>query len=114
MRLTHAQVVGSAGDPGPAATLSGRLASDSTELLGESHLTTLEARHELARWTAAAGNHETATQRYDALQADLAQLLDHDHWLAQQCRTELAELQHHGGPARADEQPPGPGTNRHA
>ena len=114
MRLTHVRVVGSSGDPGSAATLGGRLASDCAEFLGEPHLTTLEARHELARWTAAAGDHETAKRLYDALQADLAQLLDHDHWLAQRCRTELGEINQRGSKVRAEEQPPGSRTNHHA
>ena len=40
-RLTHASVVGSSGDPQAAADLSGQLADDCTEIIGESHLTTL-------------------------------------------------------------------------
>lgn len=114
MRLTHARAVGSSGDHRSAATLGGSLASDCAELLGESHLTTLQARLELARWTAAAGDDTTATQLYHALQADLAQLLDHDHWLAKQCRTKLAGLNQEGGRAGRDERPPGARTNRHA
>jgi predicted secreted protein len=85
-------VVGSSGDPQTAADLSSRLADDCAETLGGAHLTTLEARHAVARWTAAAGDHKTAGQRYDALLADLARDLGEDHWLTQWCRRDLAEI----------------------
>jgi hypothetical protein len=92
MRLGQTYVVGSSGDPQTAAALSGRLADDCAEILGGAHLTTLEARHAVAHWTAAAGDHQAAGQRYDALLADLVRVLGDDHWLAQWCRRELAEL----------------------
>jgi len=92
MRLGQAHAVGSSADPQTAADLSCRLADDCTEVLGGTHLTTLEARRAVARWTAAAGDHQAAGQRYDALLADLARILGDDHWLTQQCRTELAEI----------------------
>jgi hypothetical protein len=92
MRLEQTSVVGSSSDPQTAAALSGHLADDCAEILGRAHLTTLRARHAVARWTAAAGDHQAAGQRYDALLADLARVLGDDHWLAQQCRRELAEL----------------------
>ncbi len=92
IRLHQAHVVGSSGDPQTAADLSGRLADDCAEILGGAHLTTLQARHAVALWTAAAGNHQAAGQRYAALLADLARALGEDHWLAQRCRLELAEI----------------------
>jgi hypothetical protein len=92
MRLGHAHIVGSSGDPQTAADLSTHLADDCTDILGEAHLTTLEARHAAARWTAAAGNHQAAAQYYDALLADLGRILGDDHWLAHQCRLELTEI----------------------
>jgi len=106
-RLTHADVVGSSGDPQAAAELSGHLADECADIIGESHLTTLEARRAAARWTAAAGDHAGAARRYEALLADLAGVLADDHWLAQQCCTELAELKEDPGPPRGDESAPG-------
>ena len=44
MRLTHAYVVGSSGDPQAAAELSGHLADECADIIGESHLITLETR----------------------------------------------------------------------
>jgi hypothetical protein len=108
MRLGHAHVVGSSGDPRAAADLSGHLAQECADIIGESHLTTLTARYEAAHWTAAAGDHAGAARRYRALLADLAGVLDDDHWLAQECRIELAELKEHPGPGvRGDEPAPG-------
>lgn len=78
---------------GSPSALASQLATDCAEALGESHQATLEARHAQARWTASAGNHTAAAQLYGALRSDLAQLLDDNHWLAQQCRAEHAELQ---------------------
>jgi hypothetical protein len=92
MRLSQTHVVGSSGAPQTAADLSCRLADDCAEVLGGTHLTTLEARRAVARWTAAAGDHQAAGQRYDTLLADLGRILGDDHWLTQQCRTELAEI----------------------
>ncbi len=40
-----------------------RLAVDCAEALGPTHLTTLDARRAVARWTAAAGDHQAAGQR---------------------------------------------------
>jgi hypothetical protein len=92
MRLGQAHVVGSSGNPRTAVDLSCRLADDCAEVLGERHLTTLEARGAVARWTAAAGDHQAAEHRYVALLADLARILGKDHWLTHRCRTELAEI----------------------
>jgi hypothetical protein len=77
------------------------------ELIGESHLTTLESRLAAARWTAAGGDHAGAARRYEALLADLAKVLDDDHWLTQQCRKELAELKEQPGPPAGNEPEPG-------
>jgi hypothetical protein len=55
MRLGQAYVAGSSGDPQTAADLSGRLADDCAEVLGGAHLTTLQARHAVALWTARSG-----------------------------------------------------------
>jgi hypothetical protein len=106
-RLTHAWVVGSSGDPQAAADLSGHLADECAETIGESHLTTLESRHAAARWTAAGGDHAGASRRYEALLTDLAGVLDDDHWLARQCRIELAELKEQPGPPPRNEPAPG-------
>ena len=106
-RLTHADVVGSSGDPQAAAELSGHLADECADIIGARHLTTLETRGAAARWTAAAGDHAGAARRYEALLADLAGVLGDDHWLAQQCRVELAELKEHPGPPPGDEPAPG-------
>jgi len=92
MRLGQAHVVGSSSNPRTAVDLSCRLADDCAEVLGERHLTTLEARGAVARWTAAAGDHQAAEHRYVALLADLARILGKDHWLTHRCRTELAEI----------------------
>jgi tetratricopeptide (TPR) repeat protein len=92
MRLGQANVVGSSGEPQTAAALSSRLADDCAEILGGAHLTTFQARHAVAWWTAAAGDHQAAGQRYDALLADLARDLGEDHWLTQWCRRDLAEI----------------------
>ena len=105
-RLTHAQVVGSSGDHQTAAGLSGHLADECAEIIGESHLTTLESRLAAARWTATGGDHAGATRRYEALLADLARVLDDDHWLAQQCCKELAELKEQPGPPPGNEPAP--------
>ena len=99
-------VVGSSGDPQAAADLSGHLADECADIIGESHLTTLETRRAAARWTAAGGDHAGAARRYEALLADLAGVLGNDHWLAQQCRIELAELKEHPGPPPGDEPAP--------
>jgi hypothetical protein len=109
-RYTYAWVVGYSGDPQAAADLSAHLADESADIIGESHLTTLEARWAAARWTAAAGDHTAAARRYEALLADLAGVLNDDHWLAQQCRSELAELEEHPAPSRRDESAPGAGS----
>jgi hypothetical protein len=85
-------LVGLSGDPQAAAELSGRLADKCADITGESHLTTLETRRAAARWTGAAGDHASAARRYEALLADLAEVLGDNHWLNQQCRIELAEL----------------------
>ena len=106
-RLTHAWVVGSSGDAHTAADLSGHLADECAEIIGESDLTTLESRHAAARWTALGGDHAGAARRYKALLADLAGVLGDDHWLAQQCRIELAELEAHPGPPPGNEPAPG-------
>ena len=103
MRLTHADVIGSSGHPQAAADLSAHLADECADIIGESHLTTLEARRAAARWTAAAGDHAGAARSYEALLVGLAGVLGDDHWLAQQCRIELAELKEHPGPSRGDE-----------
>jgi hypothetical protein len=107
-RLTHADVVGSSGDPQAAADLSGHLADECADIIGESHLTTLETRRAAARWTAAVGDHAGAARRYEALLADLAGVLGDQHWLAQQCRIELDELKEHLRPPPGDEPAPGP------
>lgn len=88
MRLSHTDVVGAAGDITTAANLSCRLVDECARILGEPHWLTLEARHAAARWTAAAGDHPGATQRYEALLADLGS----DQRMARQCRIELAKL----------------------
>jgi hypothetical protein len=106
-RLTHAQVVGSSGDHQTAADLSGHLADKCAEIIGESHLTTLESRLAAARWTAAGGDHAGAARRYEALLADLARVLDGDHWLAHRCCKELAELKEQPGPLPGNESAPG-------
>ena len=106
-RLTHAYVVGSSGDPQAAAELSGHLADECADIIGASHLVTLETRAAAAHWTAAAGDHAGAARRYEALLADLAGVLDDDHWLAQRCRTELAELKEQTGTPPGDEPAPG-------
>ena len=107
MRLTHAYVVGSSGDPQAAAELSGHLADECADIIGARHLVTLEARAAAAHWTAAAGDHAGAARRYEALLADLAGVLDDDHWLAQRCRTELAELKEQTATPPGDEPAPG-------
>ena len=48
-----------------------------------------------------------APRDYQALLADLARVLDNDHWLAQECRMELAELKEPPGPPPGDEPAPG-------
>ena len=87
--------------------LSGHLADECADIIGESHQTTLETRYAAAHWTAATGDHTGAARRYQALLADLAGVLGDDHWLAQECRIELAELKEHPGPPHGDEPAPG-------
>jgi hypothetical protein len=102
-RLTHADVVGSSGDPQMAADLSGHLADECADIIGESHLTTLETRRAAARWTAAAGDHAGAARRYEALLADLTGVLGDDHRLAREWREEFDRLKEHPGPSRGNE-----------
>ena len=87
--------------------LSGHLADECADIIGARHLVTLEARAAAAHWTAAAGDHAGAARRYEALLADLAGVLDDDHWLAQRCRTELAELKEQTATPPGDEPAPG-------
>ena len=108
-RLTHAYVVGSSGDPQAAADLSGHLADECAEIIGESHPTTLESRLAAARWTAAGGDHAGAARRYKALLAALAGVPGDNHRLAQQWRGELAELNEQPRPPPGNEPAPAAG-----
>jgi hypothetical protein len=60
----------------------------------------------VARWTAAAGDHAGAARHYKDLLADLAHVVGTDHWLAHQCRVELAELNQQHRPMPEDESAP--------
>jgi hypothetical protein len=78
-------------EPKKAAELAAGLVEDTSRILGQAHLTTLQARFAHASWTAQSGNEDTASQLFETLQADAAQLFGCDHWLVVKIGTKLRQ-----------------------
>ncbi|OIV37145.1 hypothetical protein BIV57_12505 [Mangrovactinospora gilvigrisea] len=94
-RLSHlsgeAETIGRRGDPARARDLCRDIVEEAETSLGYRHRTTLEFRHQYARWTGEAGDPEGARQMFVPLLEDCEKVFGAEHYDTRSTRTALQE-----------------------
>ena len=84
-RLTHLSAVAATSEPGAAVQLAADLVQDCRRVLGDDHLTTLQARYRAAALTAEIDD-VAAARLFKELHADVVRSHGSDHWLGEDVR----------------------------